>query len=86
MLSPAKDAIWRQHSATFRRFWSGQVLAKGAGTIPDDACDVVIRIPGTLRAGGTGAQQQGRASRLRETGFDENSIAGGLRTTSRRKG
>jgi hypothetical protein len=42
--APAKDAIWQQHSATFRRFWSDKVLAKGTGTIPDDACDVVIRI------------------------------------------
>lgn len=42
--APAMDAIWQQHSATFRRFWSGQVLAKGTGTISDDECDVVIRI------------------------------------------
>jgi len=39
-----KDAIWQQHSATFRRFWSDQVLAKGTGVISDDVCDVVIRI------------------------------------------
>jgi len=38
------DAIWRQQSAEFRRFWSGKVLAKGTGTISDDECDVVIRI------------------------------------------
>jgi hypothetical protein len=42
--APQKDAIWQQHSATFRRFWSDQVLAKGTGTIPDDVCDEVIRI------------------------------------------
>ena len=42
--APAKDAIWQQHSATFRRFWSGQVLAEGFGTISDDDCDVVIQI------------------------------------------
>ncbi len=42
--APAKDAIWQQHSATFRRFWSDQVLAMGTGAIPDEACDVVIRI------------------------------------------
>ena len=42
--APAKDAIWQQHSATFRRFWSDRVLAKGTGTIPDDVCDEVIRI------------------------------------------
>src|ERR1039458_8011443 len=40
----AKDATWQQHSATFRRFWSDQVLPKGTGTISDDVCDVVIRI------------------------------------------
>jgi hypothetical protein len=42
--APAKDATWQQHSATFRRFWSEQVLAKGTGNISDDVCDVVIRI------------------------------------------
>jgi hypothetical protein len=42
--APAKDATWQQHSATFRRFWHDQVLGKGTGTIPDDMCDVVIRI------------------------------------------
>ena len=42
--APAKDAIWQQHSATFRRFWSEQVLAQEKGAIPDDACDVIIRI------------------------------------------
>jgi hypothetical protein len=42
--APAKDATWQRHSATFQRFWSDQVLAKGTGTISDDVCDVVIRI------------------------------------------
>ena len=42
--APAKDAIWQQHSATFRRFWSEQVLAQEKGAIPDDACDAIIRI------------------------------------------
>jgi hypothetical protein len=42
--APAKDATWQQHSATFRHFWSDQVLAKGTNNISDDACDVVIRI------------------------------------------
>jgi len=42
--APAKDAIWQQHSVTFRRFWSEQVLAEGKGAIPDDACDAIIRI------------------------------------------
>ena len=39
-----KDGIWQQHSATFRRFWSEKVLSQGAGPIPEDECDVVIRI------------------------------------------
>ena len=42
--APAKDAIWHQQSATFRRFWSEKVLAQGTGPIPDEECDVVIRI------------------------------------------
>jgi HNH endonuclease len=41
--APAKDAIWQQHSAKFRRFWFDKVLAKGTGAIRDDACDEVIR-------------------------------------------
>ena len=36
------------------------------------------RLSRTVRAGGFGPQQQGGASSLRETRFDENSIAGGL--------
>jgi hypothetical protein len=32
-------------------------------------------LSGTVCAGGVGAQQQSRASRLCETGFDENSVA-----------
>lgn len=42
--APAKDKIWREHSVTFQRFWSSKVLAQGTGIIPDDECDVVIRI------------------------------------------
>jgi hypothetical protein len=42
--SAAKDAIWRQHSAAFRRFWYEQVLSKEDGAIPDEACDAIIRI------------------------------------------
>ena len=38
------------------------------------------RLSRTVRAGGFGPQQQGRASRLRETGPDENSVLGRLRT------
>jgi hypothetical protein len=44
-----------------------------------------VRNAGTLRPGGSGTQQQGRASRLRETGFDENSVVGRLRTAGGRK-
>lgn len=42
--SAAKDAIWQQHSAAFRRFWSERVLSEDNGTIPDEACDTIIRI------------------------------------------
>ena len=49
--APAKDAIWQQHSATFRRFWSDQVLAKGTGVIPDEICDVVIRVLSKWKTG-----------------------------------
>src|ERR1039458_4044934 len=43
-------------------------------------------LPGTIRAGGFGAQQQSGASRLRQTCPDENPVAGRLRTTDSRKG
>lgn len=56
--APAKDAIWQQHSATFRRFWSDQVLAKGTGNISDDVCDVVIRI---LDSSGKGKTKESEA-------------------------
>jgi len=39
-----KDGIWQQQSATFRRFWLEKVLSQGTEPIPDDDCDVVIRI------------------------------------------
>lgn len=42
--APAKDKIWQQQSANFRRFWSEQVLSATKGTISDDDCDVIIRI------------------------------------------
>ncbi len=42
--SAAKDAIWQQHSAAFRRFWSEQVISEENGIIPDEACDAIIRI------------------------------------------
>src|SRR5688572_19944120 len=42
--SGTKDAIWKQHSTTFRSFWTGQVLAPTKGMISDEACDIVIRI------------------------------------------
>lgn len=38
-----------------------------------------LRLPGKIRAGGSRAQQQGRASGLCEAGLDENPVAGGLR-------
>jgi len=37
-------------------------------------------LPGTIRARGVRAQQQGSPSRLCETGVDEAAIFGGLRT------
>jgi len=40
-------------------------------------------LPGTLRAGGFGPQQQRRASGLRETGADENPLVAGIRRTCR---
>jgi hypothetical protein len=40
----------------------------------------------TVCAGGIRTQQEGIASRLRETGLNENSLAGKLRTASRREG
>jgi hypothetical protein len=39
------------------------------------------RLPRMVRPGGFGPQQQGGASRLRETGADENPLAGRLRAT-----
>ena len=40
----AKDTIWQQQSAAFRRFWSEQVLSESNGVIPDEVCDPIIRI------------------------------------------
>jgi integrase len=45
-----------------------------------------LRLPGTVRPGGFGAQQQGRASRLRETRPDENPVTGRLREETGRRG
>ena len=42
--APKMDKKWQQHSTTFRRFWTDQVLAKGTGSISDDECDKVIQI------------------------------------------
>jgi hypothetical protein len=39
-----KDAIWQKQSLTFRSFWSELVLGEGTGAIPDDVCDMIIRI------------------------------------------
>ena len=55
--APAKDAIWQQHSATFRQFWTGKVLPQGTGPIPDDECDVVIRILDRNGKGNTKASE-----------------------------
>jgi hypothetical protein len=55
--APAKDAIWRQHSATFRRFWSEKVLPQGTGLIPDDECDLIIRILDRNGKGNTKASE-----------------------------
>ncbi len=40
----AKDAIWREHSAKFRKFWCDRVLSKDMSPISNDNCDAVIRI------------------------------------------
>jgi hypothetical protein len=53
----AKDSIWQQHSMTFRRFWSEKVLSQGAGLIPDDECDVIIRIVDRNGNGNTKASE-----------------------------
>jgi hypothetical protein len=39
-----------------------------------------LTLPGTIRAGSSRLQKQGRTPRLRETGIDENPITGRLRT------
>jgi hypothetical protein len=55
--APAKDAIWQQHSATFRRFWSEKVLSQRTGPILDDECDVIIRILDRNGKGNTKASE-----------------------------
>jgi hypothetical protein len=55
--APGKDAIWQQHSATFRRFWSNKVLPREAGLIPDEESDVVIRILDRNGKGNTKASE-----------------------------
>ena len=51
--APAKDAVWQRLSDAFRRFWCEKVLSQGAGSIPDDECDAVIRILDTHGKGNT---------------------------------
>lgn len=40
----AKDAIWQDHSAAFRNFWTTRVMAPGADALSDEECDAVIQI------------------------------------------
>jgi len=40
----AKDANWLRQSEVFKIFWSERVLAKGTNPLPDEDCDVIIRI------------------------------------------
>ncbi|HCE45441.1 MAG TPA: hypothetical protein DET40_18025 [Lentisphaeria bacterium] len=54
----AKDLIWKNHSATFRKFWSKQVMAPGSSPLSDDECDVIIRI---LDSKGKGNTKQSEA-------------------------
>ena len=42
--APTKDAIWRQHSTRFRKFWSERILSPSMGPIPDADCDAMIQI------------------------------------------
>ena len=42
--APAQDVLWKQRSATFRGFWSEQVMAERAEAIPNEVCDRIIRI------------------------------------------
>ena len=58
----------------FGRVWAGTNL------------NLATWVPGTVRTGGFGAQQQGGASCLRETRIDENSVTGRLRTEGNHKG
>jgi hypothetical protein len=40
----AKDDVWIQQSDKFRKFWDGRIRGGGAGEIPDEECDEIIRI------------------------------------------
>ena len=40
----AKDAIWQDHSAAFRNFWTTRVMAPGTDALSDDECDAVVQI------------------------------------------
>ena len=71
---PAYGLAWLDTRADDAAYFVRRLPLRLGGTRRDR------RLSGTFRAGGFGAQQQGRASRLRETGFDENSFLGRLRT------
>ena len=62
------------------------IVGSSAGALIGLQFVVLALIPGKVRAGGFGPQQQGGASRLRETGADENSVLGRLRTAGGCKG
>lgn len=49
----AKDLLWKQHSAAFRKFWSERVMAPDSSSISDDECDPIIRILDTSGKGNT---------------------------------
>ena len=42
--APAKDAIWKNHQNTFRKFWESRIRAQDTPELSDDECDEIIRI------------------------------------------
>lgn len=40
----AKDSVWHEQSAKFRKFWSERVMAPGTSAPSESECDAVIRI------------------------------------------
>lgn len=51
------DAIWSEHSRTFRQFWTEKILKTPAEQISDDECDRVIRILDRYGKGNTKKSQ-----------------------------